>query len=256
MRSALDLDATLADTHQPGQRVGRDRRRGRKHVMSYLDRLPVLAGARQLAGAHALGRRAQPGAAGAPVRAAGQRAGARRADQRPRHRHARAARGAAAELRRHGVPGQPRPALPRQRRHQHDRLGRRRSRRACWREYEGGYEDWKLQRERARGAARRPSSGARRRRRRAPRRRPRAAPAPRAPKPRKLSYKEQRELDALPARIEALEAEQKDARARCSASAELYAEDPARAEAAQMRYAQIDDELLAALERWEALGAP
>jgi len=29
-----------------------------------------------------------------------------------------------------------------------------------------------------------------------------------------------------------------------------------RAEAAQMRYAQIDDELLAALERWEALGAP
>ena len=39
------------------------------------------------------------------------------------------------------------------------------------------------------------------------------------------------------------------------ASAELYAEDPVRAEAAQMRYAQIDDELLAALERWEALGS-
>ena len=57
----------------------------------------------------ALRRRAQPPAAGAPVRPAGQRAGARRADQRPRHRHARAARGAAAGLRRHGVPGQPRP---------------------------------------------------------------------------------------------------------------------------------------------------
>ena len=28
-----------------------------------------------------------------------------------------------------------------------------------------------------------------------------------------------------------------------------------RAEAAQMRYAQIDDELLAALERWEALAS-
>ena len=42
---------------------------------------------------------------------------------------------------------------------------------------------------------------------------------------------------------------------RCSPSAELYAEDPVRAEAAQMRYAQIDDELLAALERWEALGS-
>ena len=64
----------------------------------------------------------------------------------------------------------------------------------------------------------------------------------------------QRELDALPARIEALELEQKDLGALL-ASAELYAEDPVRAEAAQMRYAQIDDELLAALERWEALGA-
>ena len=79
--------------------------------------------------------------------------------------------------------------------------------------------------------------------------------AARAAKPRKLGYKEQRELDALPARIEALEAEQKDL-AALLASAELYAEDPVRAEAAQMRYAQIDDELLAALERWEALGAP
>jgi ATP-binding cassette subfamily F protein uup len=85
---------------------------------------------------------------------------------------------------------------------------------------------------------------------------PPAAPAkPVAARPRKLSYKEQRELDGLPARIEALEREQKDL-AAILASAELYAEDPPRAEAAQMRYGQIDDELLAALERWEALGAP
>ena len=69
-------------------------------------------------------------------------------------------------------------------------------------------------------------------------------------KPRKLGYKEQRELDALPERIEALEREQKDL-AALLASAELYAEDPVRAEAAQMRYAQIDDELLA---RARALG--
>ena len=89
-----------------------------------------------------------------------------------------------------------------------------------------------------------------------------AAPAAAAPartvaaaKPRKLSYKEQRELDALPARIEALEVEQKEL-AALLASAELYAEDPVRAEAAQMRYAQIDEELLAALERWEVLGTP
>jgi ATP-binding cassette subfamily F protein uup len=82
------------------------------------------------------------------------------------------------------------------------------------------------------------------------------APAPSAPAKAKtkLSYKEQRELDALPARIEALEVEQKELGALL-ASAELYAEDPVRAETAQMRYAQIDEELLAALERWEVLGA-
>ncbi|HEX4235580.1 MAG TPA: ATP-binding cassette domain-containing protein [Caldimonas sp.] len=121
-----------------------------------------------------------------------------------------------------------------------------------WREYEGGYEDWQIQRERAH--ALRESATART----APAAKARAAaaaPAPAAPaRPRKLGYREQRELDALPARIEALEQEQKDL-AALLASAELYAEDPPRAEAAQMRYVQIDDELLAALERWEALAS-
>jgi len=135
-----------------------------------------------------------------------------------------------------------------------------------WREYEGGYEDWKLQKTRAAGlrdAASRSSAtpaskGAAGAPARAESTAARAAPAPAraaAAKPRKLSYKEQRELDALPARIEALEVEQKELGALL-ASAELYAEDPVRAEAAQMRYAQIDDELLAALERWEALATP
>ena len=121
-----------------------------------------------------------------------------------------------------------------------------------WREYEGGYEDWKLQRQRARGLR------AEAERKAAPAL-PKAVAAPppsvraAAARPRKLGYKEQRELDALPARIEALEAEQKDLGA-ILASADFYAEDPVRAESAQRRYAQIDDELLAALERWEALG--
>ena len=131
-----------------------------------------------------------------------------------------------------------------------------------WREYEGGYEDWKLQRERAsalREEAERKDAVAVKGRRAAA---PAAAVTAAAPtakaataRPRKLSYKERRELDGLPARIEALEREQKDLGALL-ASADLYAEDPPRAEAAQMRYAQIDDELLAALERWETLGAP
>ena len=107
-----------------------------------------------------------------------------------------------------------------------------------WREYEGGYEDWKTQKARARACARRDGRrGASRpprgsaakgaaappRRRAALRRAAGAAPAS-APR-RKLSYKEQRELDELPARIEALEREQKELGALL-ASAELYAERP------------------------------
>jgi ATP-binding cassette subfamily F protein uup len=117
-----------------------------------------------------------------------------------------------------------------------------------WREYEGGYEDWQQQRQRARAlreAAAPKGAPAR----------PVAAPAAAkdaAAKPRKLSYKEQRELDELPALIEALEAEQKEL-GDLLAKAELYASEPKRAAEAQIRYAQIDDELMAALERWEAL---
>jgi ABC transport system ATP-binding/permease protein len=119
-----------------------------------------------------------------------------------------------------------------------------------WREYEGGYEDWKLQRARAtalREAAARPAVADK----------PKvAAPvaAPPTAKARKLSYKEQRELDALPARIEALEGEQK-ALSALLADPQAYAERAAEVEQAQQRYAKIDEELLAALERWETLGA-
>jgi len=66
-----------------------------------------------------------------------------------------------------------------------------------WREYVGGYSDWLRQRPQAREAAavRTPPAAAIEP--------PRAALAKR-----KLSYKEQRELDSLPAQIEQLEAEQ------------------------------------------------
>jgi ATP-binding cassette subfamily F protein uup len=121
-----------------------------------------------------------------------------------------------------------------------------------WREYEGGYEDWVLQRGRSRAAqaaaAPRPA---------APAPVP-ASPSPAAPKPaatpKKLSFKEQRELDELPARIEALEAEQKAIGERL-AGAELYTQAPQDVAPLQARYAQIEDELMAALERWEALSA-
>ena len=66
----------------------------------------------------------------------------------------------------------------------------------------------RLQRERARGAA--PQAEQRARRPPQPRRAAGGAGDARAGAASKLSYKEQRELDALPARIEALEAEQKE----------------------------------------------
>jgi ATP-binding cassette subfamily F protein uup len=113
-----------------------------------------------------------------------------------------------------------------------------------WREYEGGYEDWKAQQTRARGMrekAVRPAPPP-----------PPAAPPP-APKRAKLSYKEQRELEALPARIEALESEQKTL-ANLLAGSEIYAEAKKLAET-QARYAALDGELLSAMERWEELGS-
>jgi len=118
-----------------------------------------------------------------------------------------------------------------------------------WREYEGGYEDWKVQRERGRVAAAAEA--------RAQSPAPSATPAARnaaAPARAKLSNKEQRELDALPARIEALEQEQAGI-AEQLARADVYTRDPKLVPVLQARHAAIDAELMMALERWEALGA-
>ncbi len=124
-----------------------------------------------------------------------------------------------------------------------------------WREYEGGYEDWKIQRDRAQTLRAQAAKAAR-----AKDTPPAAksasvetAPAPAAAKPRKLSYKEQREMDELPVRIEKLEAEQVSL-ATLLADADAYTRDPKGVAAAQARVALIDDELLAAMERWEGLG--
>ena len=120
-----------------------------------------------------------------------------------------------------------------------------------WREYEGGVQDWLAQSARWQ-ALREAESGSA-----APaetKAEPRTAP----PKPaepalkKKLSYKEQRELDALPAHIEALEAEQAALRAEL-ADGTLYQTDLQRAIALQARDGAIDDELTAALERWQEL---
>lgn len=120
-----------------------------------------------------------------------------------------------------------------------------------WREYEGGYEDWKVQHERSRTLREAAAPREAEKPRPAPTQEPAKAPAA---KPRKLSYKEQRELDELPALIEALEAEQKEL-GDLLAKPDFYASEPKRVADAQIRYAQIDDELMTALTRWEELGS-
>lgn len=119
-----------------------------------------------------------------------------------------------------------------------------------WREYEGGVEDWLTQSRRSReiAAAAAPAAAA-------PARDKAAEPASAAAPParRKLGYKEQRELEALPALIEALEQEQKAIQAELADGA-VYRGDPARAAQLAARSERIEEELMTALERWEALG--
>ncbi|MBP8285531.1 MAG: ATP-binding cassette domain-containing protein [Rhodoferax sp.] len=143
---------------------------------------------------------------------------------------------------------------------------------ARWREYEGGVTDWLLQSRRSAEIQKNNNQKGLQ-----PNKEKRqqlsktesgevalavGAPAPELPPPpapfaraRKLSFKEQRELDALPDRIAVLESEQVDINTLL-ADGSLYAIDNARALKLVTRSAQIDDELMAALERWEELGRP
>jgi ATP-binding cassette subfamily F protein uup len=139
---------------------------------------------------------------------------------------------------------------------------------AHWREYEGGVSDWLTQSKRASDIAQSKGQkgaspfnyGRDQAAKTAPAAVATSTPAatvPPAPtvKARKLSFKEQRELDGLPQRIADLEAEQKSITDALT-DGTLFAKDNARALAMSARNAQIDEELMLALERWEVLGAP
>jgi ABC transport system ATP-binding/permease protein len=110
----------------------------------------------------------------------------------------------------------------------------------------GGYADWRAwQQKQIEVAASRPATA----KVSSP-----TQPAVRAPSKIKLSYKEVRELEALPARIEALEAEQTELAARLADPA-LYQNKAEEAAELQARSEAIEAELLDALTRWEALEA-
>ncbi|MCB1914738.1 MAG: ATP-binding cassette domain-containing protein [Rhodocyclaceae bacterium] len=110
-----------------------------------------------------------------------------------------------------------------------------------WREYAGGYADWQRVRE-VRPDPQPPA--------------PRAAaqPSRREVRPRtdKLSFREKRELEALPDRISALEEEQGAIHQRLADPA-LYQQAAQEVPVLKARSEEIERELDDALERWEAL---
>jgi len=124
-----------------------------------------------------------------------------------------------------------------------------------WREYEGGVTDWITQSKRAaqitgsgKPAASAKPSGAGKA----------AAPAAKAeadnaPK-KKLSYKDQRELESLPAQIQQLESQQKAIEQELY-DGTLYTRDAKRAAELNARNSKIEEELMDALQRWETLSA-
>ncbi len=119
-----------------------------------------------------------------------------------------------------------------------------------WREFIGGYSDWAAwtaEQQKAlqsKVAQEKPAS------------KPVVPPSASASGARatKLSYKEQQELNALPAGIEALETEQAALMEKVNDPA-TYASDPTVAQTMASRLAEIEEELLVLLERWEALEA-
>ncbi|MEK7341757.1 MAG: ABC transporter ATP-binding protein, partial [Candidatus Binatota bacterium] len=113
-------------------------------------------------------------------------------------------------------------------------------------EYAGGYEDWARYRRRLAGE-----------RTELPKRagKPPAAAAleeKRGNSTRKLSYKEQRELEALPGKIESLEAEQSRLHTVTS-DAEFYKQPGDKIGAAMERLEAATNELEACYARWQSL---
>ncbi|SEP40915.1 ATP-binding cassette domain-containing protein [Nitrosovibrio sp. Nv6] len=112
------------------------------------------------------------------------------------------------------------------------------------REYVGGYEDWVRAKDHAKIPAKQP------------------AQKPQQPVSKihesagraKLSYKETRELDELPGKIEILEGEQA-AITRQLCLPDIYRDDPEKTRVLQERAAFIESELMDYLARWEELEA-
>ncbi|MBT8522290.1 ATP-binding cassette domain-containing protein [Polynucleobacter paneuropaeus] len=123
-----------------------------------------------------------------------------------------------------------------------------------WREYEGGYEDWKIQKARSdkirASNSKSPEKGEIKT--------PVKVETKSEPKPvaksgvQKLNGKERQELELLPAQIEALEAEQAEIGVTMS-QPQLYQNEPELLASLQVRLSEINTELDQKMQRWELL---
>lgn len=124
----------------------------------------------------------------------------------------------------------------------------------AWCEYVGGYADWERVRKSSPDQKKNKIEA-----------KPVASVASAAPtsatqpvattsKPKKLSFKEQRELEELPKLIADLEREQAEIGTKL-ADPDLYRQDPTAMQTLNARFAEIDSLLLLSLEKWEAIEA-
>ena len=126
-----------------------------------------------------------------------------------------------------------------------------------WREYEGSVQDWLIQSRRSReiAAASLPEVSTQAISENTNKNTAQSPPVKREQlSKKKLNYKDQRELDQLPNLITALETEQQ-AIQQALADGTLYSSDSARAAALHAREGEIENALMAALERWTELSA-
>ena len=114
-----------------------------------------------------------------------------------------------------------------------------------WKEYVGGYSDWLEQRPVPKAAEPAPAPATRA---------PASATPPEGRTTAKLSYKETRELGQLPARIEALEQEQRELNERMSRP-DYHRQGAAQLRTDGRRVAELEAELSAAFDRWAELDA-
>jgi ATP-binding cassette subfamily F protein uup len=113
-------------------------------------------------------------------------------------------------------------------------------------EYAGGYDDWERYQRQI------PEAPAQLQRRTSAQLVPASVAANRDGQPRKLTYKEQRELEALPGKIEALEAEQSELHARMG-DGDFYRQSSDEITGTMKRLESLEQELEASYLRWQEL---